>query len=296
MLIILEGVDCAGKTTLANQLAEELGGAQILHRGPPEQHPLIEYEKALDWYRPGGVSNHAICDRWHLGADVYGPLMRDDPGLEPEVRWHIEAYLRSRGGMLVLVEPPSPEVMLERMHTRGEDYVNDAQALHCLGAFRGVYDLSHLTKTVYNGTVPISLLLDVANSLEETATELTPFPSYVGPPLPRVLLLGDRRNTFSNERDGDAAFMPYNATSGKWLLDALGDVDDVGVANACEIGRDLPRLIEALGLPKIVTMGTAAAGQCDTVGLEHTHVFHPQYMRRFHHGDSEAYGKDLRCE
>ena len=50
MLIIVEGPDGAGKTTLVAALATALrassdsASVDVLHRGPPVAHPLLEYE------------------------------------------------------------------------------------------------------------------------------------------------------------------------------------------------------------------------------------------------------------
>ena len=298
MLILLEGVDCGGKSTLANTLARLLveAGEQeptMLHRGVPQMHPLDEYERCLDWYRPGNGDN-VICDRWHIGADVYGPLMRGDQGLDPVVRWHVEAYLKSRGAILVLVEPPSVEEMLARMHRRGEDYINDEQAIHCFEAFRPVVQGSKIFKFKYTSDDDPTLLIDLAGVAEDASHKFINFPSYIGPVWPRVLLLGDKRNTVGGPEDSEAAFIPWPGTSGRYLLEALGDVDDVGIANANET-TNLSGLYRRCGCPEVVALGLNAAKACMVAGIPHKVVKHPQYMRRFKHSDIETYGKDIRC-
>lgn len=301
MLCVLEGVDGAGKTTLAEELRERLQAqgapCMILHRGPPQSHALNEYELALDTYVPGG-GLHIICDRWHVGADVYGPLKRGNTHLTDEARWHIEMYLISRGAVLVLVEPPNPGALLRRLRTRGETYVTEEEALWCLGEFRRVTARSHLPTLVHkSGVDDPQRILDTAGRLEETAARFTGHPTYIGPPRPRVLLLGERRSSrISPGAEGhfDAAFAPFSAGSGSYLLRALGDATDVGVANACESAvRDL--WLE-LRQPVVVALGGAAQQACAAEGVPHRKARHPQYMRRFHHGELERYGQELRCE
>jgi hypothetical protein len=73
-VIILEGPDGGGKTTLANQLVER--GFIYKHEGPPpEKVDLLDYylQKLYD----SMVSpNDVVHDRLYLGETIYGPLTR----------------------------------------------------------------------------------------------------------------------------------------------------------------------------------------------------------------------------
>lgn len=297
MLIILEGVDCAGKTTLAHRLAANLGNAEIIHRGPPEDHPLNEYELALDHYIPG-VGQNIVLDRWHLGADVYGPLKRGKSQLSDEDRWHIEAYLLARGALLVLVEPPSAETMLHRMHTRGETYVDDVEALQVLKNFRPVWQTSMVpgVRYVTEENTSIEELLSIGELLENDSAPLAPYPSYIGSPYAHTLLLGDVGNTnLAGEMAAPfkAAFAPFTGTSGKYLLEALHPDHTFGVANSGEV--NIKGLWRTLRGPKIVALGREAEARVKAVGLECVHTQHPQYRRRFMYDQQDDYGRTIRC-
>src|ERR687897_2440373 len=80
LLVILEGPDGAGKSTLSRELAASLRAAypadsiSEFHKGPPHHHPLVEYEQPLFHYRPG-TGRHIICDRWHVGEAVYPEVL-----------------------------------------------------------------------------------------------------------------------------------------------------------------------------------------------------------------------------
>ena len=50
MLIVIEGCDGVGKTSLARDLCERTG-AEYRHLGPPQAHPLEEYVLPLDGYQ-----------------------------------------------------------------------------------------------------------------------------------------------------------------------------------------------------------------------------------------------------
>jgi hypothetical protein len=69
-LIVLEGLDRTGKSTLAAQLAERLG-CPILHKGPPTAaDPFTEYLAPLAGYRPRAGLN-LILDRSFWGELVW---------------------------------------------------------------------------------------------------------------------------------------------------------------------------------------------------------------------------------
>src|ERR1044071_6965701 len=97
MLIVLEGTEAVGKTTLANALAakwQELtdyhgdgGTARILHHGYPDtdRHIYTQYAEPLGDERLRASvldrKNLFIFDRYHLGDLLYGPLMRGGASL-----------------------------------------------------------------------------------------------------------------------------------------------------------------------------------------------------------------------
>jgi thymidylate kinase len=127
LLIILEGPDGAGKSTLAREIADQLCPhvVKMLHAGPPTAHPIDEYVTPLLDYRPGAGS-HIICDRWHLGEMVYPQI------LERPTQWNIgierlvHRFLRSVGACVVLLQPTLSELRT-RLDVRGDDLITSLQ-------------------------------------------------------------------------------------------------------------------------------------------------------------------------
>ena len=115
------------------------------------------------------------------------------------------------------------------------------------------------------------------------------FWTYIGDRRPYFLLLGERRN-HPTEQVHRAAFVPYNVTSGRYLLEALDSelLRNVGIANAAE--EDVRKLWETLGEPNVVALGATANKVCFNAGLPHAFVPHPQYVRRFHSKRQKEYG------
>jgi hypothetical protein len=99
--IILEGVDCAGKTTLAREL--EKCGYEYIHNGPPHSDDMAGCYLAQLVH----ASLHpTVFDRFHLGEIVYGPLLRNQSLLSFEQLDTIHKEIEDMGGIIVICLPP----------------------------------------------------------------------------------------------------------------------------------------------------------------------------------------------
>lgn len=67
MLIMLEGLDRTGKTTLGEAIAKRLG-APLIHKGQPQSDWFMEYVAPLAAHQPG---LDLVLDRWHWGEMVW---------------------------------------------------------------------------------------------------------------------------------------------------------------------------------------------------------------------------------
>jgi len=296
VLIIVEGPDCVGKSTFAEKLRKLIewrytsDTVELVHRGPPTSHPLDEYEVPLLAYRQC-AGRHVVCDRWHLGELVYPEVLGRSTELTAPVLSHIELFLASRAALVVLITAPT-EHLRECVRTRGDDLVDDDQVDAIRAGFldvsnRTTLPLVHLTSDDVDGSDAVEYVLGEADALAQTTRVLTRYVTYVGSRWPKLLLLGDVRRTGTAEGDLRPAFMPYPATSGHYLLDALINAPGfgVGVANACDVDS-VDTLLQDLGNPDTVTLGRNALRSTPWVTR---HVPHPQYVRRFHHHRHAAY-------
>jgi len=114
MIIILEGADGTGKTTLATKLMARMGGANIYRRATPREHVLREY--TFDRITRDPI----IADRWHYGELIYGPLFRTETQLTTTFFRAIDQYLRQIGALLVLVDGQAAEIR-QRILGRAEN-------------------------------------------------------------------------------------------------------------------------------------------------------------------------------
>lgn len=312
MLLILEGPDCVGKTTLAVQLTKRLERAgyavELRHCGPPTQHPLNEYELPLFDYRPGG--NRAIIyDRHFWGELVYPELFGRATQLTPAIRLHIELFLMSRGAQLISVTAPTERIQ-RCISCRGDELVKPEVVSRMNYLFSRRLVDSLLPYTAIDGfeidNDDVWAIMESADAQARRAARIRNYVTYVGSSRPRVLLVGDQRhNVRLGTGDLRPAFLPYPATSGNYLLEALAsrlgrfDLARVGIANACD-DDDITQLWHDLNRPALVIMGKRAERATrDLVkyawenGTKCVIVEHPQYRRRFLHAQAADYVRDI---
>lgn len=320
MLILIEGSDRAGKSTLARSLRVRIEARyprhsiRVIHKGPPTVHPLEEYENPLFWYRPG-QRTHVICDRWHLGERVYPQVLGRRSRLTTAAYDHIELFLRSRGALLVHVSAPvdvlAARLAQENVEHPDRSLVNANQLVKSAGLIESEVKLSSLPKMTIDSSrefrsAVVDELVLRAEELARGAQRLSPFATYVGPPNPKLLLVGDVRHEYrtwsSNPEietaaraDRTPAFVPYPSTSGHYLLDALGYRPDLGLVNACDVD-DAQLLWLATGRPPTVALGRHARTQVEKWDRSDENVKigyapHPQFVRRFANRFLEEYGR-----
>ena len=307
MLIIVEGPNCAGKTTLVDRLVTQLGARATagsvtrLHRGPiDDRHPLDEYVVPFLGYRPGS-GDHFVCDRWHVGERVYPAIFNRPTKMDSVVSAYVTQFLRSRGAVLVHLTASS-ETLLERFANRGDEHRSVTP--HGIIIEKTLFEIMckeeeqlGLPVIRVDATLDNDKLRDIratAHRYETLARPLADFTTYVGGHRPAWLLFGDVRGPRSVD-PRDTAFGPYRSTSGHYLLDCLSHTalhaSHLGLANACDVD-DPTELWYTLGQPKVAALGRNAARRLRKIGaFEFGAAPHPQYVRRFWHRHRAAYGR-----
>lgn len=307
MLIIVEGADGVGKTTLVEKLEARIRElphheVTVLHKGPPEDiNGLVEYELPLQDFRPER-EKVVICDRWHLGEVIYGPLLRDVSRLSLPKQRHLELFLAARGAFIVHVTAP-PDEVVDRQTQRGtldllpasfthqiiDRYLEEAwnSLLECVDFVNTGYDPDD--ESAWFGIVN-GVIIHAAQLASRTRW-LSHHPTYVGMPQPEYLLFGERRNLNTDDR-WTSAFAPVTpGTSGDFLLNHVPDrllKSGLGIANILE-DEDPAVLYRGLGRPRVVTLGREAHERCAKLEIPHGAVPHPQYVKRFHHKAGDHY-------
>lgn len=302
MLIIVEGPDAAGKSTFIGQLHDIIiqryptWKVEVLHKGPPSEHPLDEYELPLLSYRPGR-EHVIICDRWHVGEWVYPFILKRKTHADRAVWYHIEMFLQSRGAIVAHLSA-DPSEIARRLTERGDDLVHPHQATVLVNGYANMRQ-HHIVNSIYVtlGITP-EYVVDQAVITATQAERLNEFTTYVGDPVPSTMLLGDVRNGVdpadpSTSNDLRPAFMPYKGTSGHFLFSSLKpeQFTTLGVANACDVDN-IERLQTALHFPPSAALG-ANAQKVTYFMAEVNGVPHPQFIRRFHHAAGRQYARAI---
>lgn len=115
-MIILEGIDGSGKTTLANKLKEH-GYFDLHFAHDPENKDLFtKYSKILDVPN----SQNLILDRSFISEFVYGTVLRGVSRLnESQIRMLAQKYARKDGKVIYLVA--SYNTLLKRRSKENKD-------------------------------------------------------------------------------------------------------------------------------------------------------------------------------
>lgn len=225
MLILLEGVDGSGKSTLVDDFLLQLHDEAVHYRrGPLKDHPLHEYLWPLVKYRTL-LGPSVVCDRWHVGELVYGPLYRGASKLTPAMEAYIDAFLASRGALKLWVDTPFETVQI-RLKTRGEDLLQEQHARLVWDWYR-----DHLPKrgwTAVSGVLQKQKRADEVENLITKARRLASsaismhFSAYVGPPEPEVVLFGDHASLRQNRPKYDGLpWVPYEDSPGHYAISAV---------------------------------------------------------------------------
>lgn len=106
-LLIIEGPDCSGKTTLAKYLAHSFGGAYFkMTRTSQLQGTLLMYDymrtmqAAIEWNLQNGLV--VVLDRCWISEFVYSRVMRETQHVYWKAYWpELERHIASMGGLYI---------------------------------------------------------------------------------------------------------------------------------------------------------------------------------------------------
>jgi thymidylate kinase len=301
VIIVLEGPDKAGKTTLADAFArvlEKEGSVARIHCGPLRRHPLDEYlRQVLESCRR---YDHVVCDRLHVGEQIYGPMLRDGSKMSLAEENYIDMGLAAQGAQLIYVLPDE-EVLVKRME-EGDTLVNVDQVLEARRRYfdhrsarasvessLGIWSIEHSDEINVDGFVRHY------ESVQPPINYANRHPSYVGNGIVSALFVGDQLSVSGRSKGLPTAFAPYGWSSGTFLMEALQDTlafIDCGLVNSDD--HELRRLWELLKHPRMVALGARAVNRLNAAGLPaDAFAPHPQWVKRFHNSKKLQYGHAL---
>lgn len=327
-LILLDGPDCAGKSTLAQSIvaasAEAGHRAVIHHLGKPETGQAWKmHADALIAYIKQMLTEDVIvvADRHFLSEEIYGKCYRGG-GEYPFGMRYMDMLFNRFGGLKVICCPPTAVVvethkkmMAERheeydsgmdkianlytslwhsaVHTSslpGRDYSGQLSALGGVQDKPSWYHFDYCERDV--DEYARFLLQEMA--IEQEVDDMTLFDgNFNGTPGRRsTLLVGDKMNTV-NELG-----IPFFANHGssqflaKTLHALMVPAEELCIVNINdEGGVETTRELADL-CQRVVVMGREAERSMRANGIDFdAYVRHPQHARRFNYNDNTYIGE-----
>lgn len=145
MLILLEGCDLTGKTTLAHHIADN-HGLDYFHLGPPDTECLAHHLKFVDaWDRS---DRGIVMDRGHWSGLAYGRAGYNPDNELGEHGFELVDAVMDRLGAVAVYCHGTEEEIIGRWE-RGEDYLDEDKVGQIIDAMDWCEDRTFLPNTRY---------------------------------------------------------------------------------------------------------------------------------------------------
>jgi len=284
-IIVLEGADASGKSTLAKKLVEAFNGEYVKFSQPVKP----PYEEYLHFLLNHDQSKTYILDRFMYGELVYGPIFRGAAGFSMLDLNYLEMVLM-RFNHIVIHCQVDLSHNLKKLSERGDDFVKLNQVEDIRLRYKAVFDHALIEQFIYDwtkthdenfiGVIRGSLMYQ--ESRRSSLIDQFPQGTYVGTSHPNYVFVGDEKNKRLKDRP------VFDSTSGRYLLSVLielGIAEQTALVNSLDKshGRLTSYILNQLKAKRIICLGENAYSRI-SYGFK---IRHPQYAKRF-------YGKNHR--
>jgi deoxyadenosine/deoxycytidine kinase len=141
-MIIIEGPDGAGKTTLVQWIKKE-PGLTVMKPYYPKVNQLSYYLRTPAYY--AGY----FLERYYLSELAYPQFKPDRVVMEPWKQFQIEAALMPFGPVIFYLRP-SKETIIKNIKSRGDDYVDEHDVDKMLEVYDGLIERSFIPHVKYD--------------------------------------------------------------------------------------------------------------------------------------------------
>lgn len=282
MIIILEGCDRCGKTTIANKLHDE-HGFEIVKFSQPKKDPYIEAQEKLK----KAIGKNVVLDRSWYGELVYGPLYRGESQLADWQVRNLELRAMSLGSLIIYCHDSIKNIK-QRFKEDNETFAKPELIGKMLESYKIVMNnsrfpvIKHQIGTKYDLTKGL-ILEEIVRQLSYVEPK-TIFKTAIGNQLnPKLILIGDKRN---QNQPYKAVQQPFDVGPAseflfKSLEQAKIDLNYVLLVN--QASPELPRIIKSFPDASWLALGDNAHRTLNKMKREHYKAPHPQFLSRFHH-------------
>lgn len=134
MLIIIEGPDNTGKTTLARRLQDVFSLEYIHCSKPKTDNPFQEYCDLIE-----GIQKPTVIDRAHLGEYVYSQLWRGGCTITEKQFEYLDLMCMDKFNYVIVIHAQAPnDIILERCKKNDEKLLLPHQIEHCSELFKDI--------------------------------------------------------------------------------------------------------------------------------------------------------------
>jgi thymidylate kinase len=331
-LIVIDGSDGTGKTTLAKYFVEKYGAAWL--------HQSYRFSKKMFTYHTAVLLNAinlaktklVIIDRLWMSEDVYGGVYRNGTAWPLEGRFIDQVLLKHCAVQIIATMDPA--VYTERFYKlvsmgRAEQYTTKprdvaqkyydlyhgkfmqecrtyADLMTRLGGLKSRRDCIEYDMTRDGSDLDlfcrkvVSILVSLSEGQYQPClnAEYTCLTGHAT--MAKYILVGDVPN--SKSRRISWPFYDYGNSS-LYLESALQSLkipgQEIMLTNACTKQGiiHIADIIEKYGTKKVIALGQNAGDRLHEAGIPHVEAPHPQYFRRFKQGlGLEGYAKTLQIK
>ncbi len=300
-MIIIEGQNGTGKTTLCHELEKQfnLQYLKIIKNAQTDTSKL-NYKFYIE--NSTNLPQNILFDRFHFGEVVY-PILKNDGRQQLKIyqQHAIERILNNRGALIIWCQA-SKEFIKTAFEKRGEDFIEFSQSDKEFELFNKAYNNSIMTKLIYSPEFSIeekeqflNKLKIIYNNLQKEADLLFDYQSSGKFIKNLIMLVGDKFNiniTLPNLH----AFSDYKGSS-EYLQQALylsGYSSQYYLTNSNKSEHLFLEEYYNLSPKIIISLGINSSNFLNKIGIPHKSLVHPQYYKRFINSNPIYYGNLLR--
>jgi hypothetical protein len=300
-MLIIEGPDAAGKSTLIKKLREDYGFTHVIKPYYPKKNQLSYYLHTSNIY--GGYA----LERYYISELVYPRFKKNRDEMDPHHQYLIEAALHPHSPIIFYLRP-SKETILENIRKRGDDYIDESEIDSMLESYDFIINRSTIPHIKYDFKKDnLKEKFEKALDIQVTHSMVTlPFKAYMSSgntyDKGRLMFIGDKPSYKSMGEGFIKAFISNKGSSEffhKCLYEAgIYDKEmpyftnwDKGYETQEEKFEALKIEIETLQPRKVICLGQEVAKKC---GIGGSVIEHPSYIKRFHSKNYEWYIKKIK--
>lgn len=148
MLIIIEGPDRTGKTTLAKHLQETFCLDYIHCSKPKTDNPYLEYLELID-----SIKKPTVIDRVYFSEFVYGNLWRGKCGFSDKQFEDLDFKYMEKFGYVFVIHADAPtETIKQRCIECGEDLLKFKEIDKCRELFDTIIERTKIPVVKYDSS------------------------------------------------------------------------------------------------------------------------------------------------